>query len=491
MNVVIYARYSSFGQTEQSIEGQLKVCREFAKRNNYTVVGEYIDRALSGTNDKRPQFQKMIADSSKKQFQGVLVYQLDRFSRNKYDSAIYKEKLRKNGVRVFSARENISEDASGVLMESVLEGMAQYFSAELSQKVKRGMNISAEKFQYIGGVVPLGFRIDKNKNYQINEEKIWIVKKVFDMYIKGETIVEIVKCLDKQGVKNEQGKPLNSHYIRKMLSNKKYIGSYVYKEKEYPNAIPSIIDVSTFEQVQLKLAKNMRAPTKSRVGVEYLLTTKLFCGKCKEMMVGMSGTSKTKKIYNYYSCNGVKKKICTKKSVQKDYIENLVLCHTRKLLTKEKIEKISNEVVAFAKNENINQSIEYLEKQLKQLEKEKNNLLDSLKICDIDNVRQTIFQELNKIDKKYHEMQQELSIEKLNTVNVTVSQVKFFLTKLRDGDVNDIKYKEMLINVFIDKIYLYDNKLTILFNINENIREKEVPVIEEIESSFEKKNGSP
>ena len=108
MNVVIYARFSSHSQTEQSIEGQLKECYAYAQRNDYMVVGEYIDRALSGTTDHRPEFQKMIADSSKKTFQGVLVYQLDRFARNRYDSATYKSKLKKNGVRVLSARENIS-----------------------------------------------------------------------------------------------------------------------------------------------------------------------------------------------------------------------------------------------------------------------------------------------------------------------------------------------------------------------------------------------
>lgn len=142
MNVVIYARYSSHNQTEQSIEGQIAVCTEYAKRNNYTIIGEYIDRALTGTNDNRPEFQKMIIDSNKKMFEGVLVYQFDRFARNRYDSAIYKNKLKKNGVRVFSAKENISEDASGILMESMLEGMAEYYSAELSQKVKRGMKIN-------------------------------------------------------------------------------------------------------------------------------------------------------------------------------------------------------------------------------------------------------------------------------------------------------------------------------------------------------------
>ena len=150
MNVVIYARYSSHNQTEQSIEGQIAVCTEYAQRNHYTIVGEYIDRALTGTNDSRPQFQKMIEDSNKKTFEGVLVYQLDRFARNRYDSATYKNKLKKNGVRVFSAKENISDDASGVLMESVLEGMAEYYSVELSQKVRRGMDINAQKCLSLG-----------------------------------------------------------------------------------------------------------------------------------------------------------------------------------------------------------------------------------------------------------------------------------------------------------------------------------------------------
>lgn len=120
--VVIYARYSSDKQTEQSIEEQLRVCHEYAEKNEYMVVGEYIDRALTGTTDKRPEFLRMIEDSKKKMFNYVIVYQLDRFARNRYDSATYKAKLTKNGVRVLSARENISDDASGVLMESVLEG---------------------------------------------------------------------------------------------------------------------------------------------------------------------------------------------------------------------------------------------------------------------------------------------------------------------------------------------------------------------------------
>ena len=161
-NAVIYARYSPGSkQTYQSIEGQLKECYAFAERSGLRVVHEYIDEHLTGTNDKRDSFLQMIEDSKKKGFQFVLVYQLDRFARNRYDSATYKAKLKKNGVRVLSARENITDDASGILIEGVLESMAEYYSAELSQKIKRGMAISASKCKYFGGSVPLGYKVDE------------------------------------------------------------------------------------------------------------------------------------------------------------------------------------------------------------------------------------------------------------------------------------------------------------------------------------------
>lgn len=255
------------------------MCYEYAKRNDYNVIAEYIDRAISGTTDNRLQFQKMIEDSNKKAFQGVLVYQFDRFSRNRYDSATYKNKLKKNGVRVFSARENISEDASGILMESMLEGMAEYYSVELSQKVKRGMAINGEKCLYNGGNIEIGLKVDKDKHYQIDEETAPIVRKIFDMYSSGSTIAEIMKYLESIGIKYTKGR------IRNVLENKKYIGIYTYKGKETTNVIPQIIDNELFEEVQKKLAKNKKSRSRLKTKTEYILTTKLFCGHCKDLMV--------------------------------------------------------------------------------------------------------------------------------------------------------------------------------------------------------------
>ncbi len=181
MKLVIYARYSSHSQTEQSIEGQLIACYDYAKNNGHTVVGEYIDRAQSGTTDNRIEFQRMIADSDRHTFDGVLVYQLDRFARNRFDSAVNKAKLKKNGVRVLSARENINDDASGILVEGILESMAEYYSAELSQKIRRGMDINAEKCLSNGSNPGLGY--------------LWIVNAVSTLIPKQLLLsVKFLKC---------------------------------------------------------------------------------------------------------------------------------------------------------------------------------------------------------------------------------------------------------------------------------------------------------
>lgn len=229
-NIVIYARFSSHNQNEQSIEGQLKACYDFAKQNDYNVIHEYIDRAISGTTDKRPEFLQMIEDSKQKHFKYVLVYQLDRFARNRFDSATYKAKLKKNDVRVISARENISDDASGILIEGVLESMAEYYSAELSQKISRGMALNAEKCLVTGGNLALGFRVDENKHLQINEEEAITVKKIFQMYANGSTMADIERYLNKLNITTSRGNPYNKCSLRRILTNKRYIGIYTYND---------------------------------------------------------------------------------------------------------------------------------------------------------------------------------------------------------------------------------------------------------------------
>ena len=154
---VIYARYSSHAQRDVSIEQQVADCEAYAKMNNLRVVKVYADRALSGTSDKRPEFQKMLRDAERGRWSYVLCWKVDRFARNRYDSATYKFRLKRYGVRVIYAKESIPDGPEGILLESVLEGSAEYYSANLSQNIKRGMRYNALACKVNNGSMPFGY----------------------------------------------------------------------------------------------------------------------------------------------------------------------------------------------------------------------------------------------------------------------------------------------------------------------------------------------
>lgn len=464
MNVVIYARYSSHNQQETSIEGQLKVCHEFCERNNYTVIHEYIDRAISGTTDNRPDFLQMMQDSASKNFEYIIVYQLDRFSRNRYDSAHYKNKLKKNGVRVLSARENITEDASGILVESVFEGMAEYYSAELSQKVKRGMEKNASKCLCTGGNRTLGFIIDKDKKFQIDPATASIVRLIFEMYASGKSIAEITEHLNAIGYMTIYNKPYGKNSIRNILSNKRYIGIYTYKDMEIPDGIPRIVSDELFYKVQEIIQKNKKAPARARAKEEYLLTTKLFCGYCKEMMTGFSGTGKLGKVYRYYECKGANKHLCKKKRVKKEYIEDIAVDICRGLLTADNIKRISQEIAKLCERDKDTYHLKALKKQLSENERKRRNLINAVAECGDESLRKTFYDEIIELEKQKVEIQKDITFEERSQTMLTEPQIRFFLTSLKNGNANDIKYRKVLISTFINAIYLYDDKVSFVFN---------------------------
>lgn len=466
MNVVIYARYSSDRQTENSIEGQLKVCYAYAESKGYNVVNEYIDRALSGKTDDRPSFQKMIKDSSKKHFEGIIVYQLDRFARNRADSAKYRTILKKNGVTLISANETIADDASGILMESLIEGLAEYYSKELSEKVTRGMSVNAEKCRSNGGTTPIGYKIENHK-YVIDETMAPIVKEIFTKYANGMTIKEICEDLNSRNLRTPRGSKFNYNSFHTLLTNRKYLGIYIYKDVEIEGGMPQIIDEELFNKVAEQMKANKLAPGRKRAKAEYLLTTKLFCGYCKEMMVGHSANKTSKKgiIYNYYKCkNSGRGKACKKKMVMKDYIEDIVISECRKILTPPNIKRIAKEISRISKTFDDRTELNRLKDCLKIKQAETENLMQSLRICTIDTVRDIIFKGLETIAAEAEELQVQLHKEEVRHNIVTEKQVEEFLTTLSKGDINDLIYRKTLIKVLVNKIYLYDDKFTITFN---------------------------
>ena len=299
---VIYARYSCDAQTEQSIEDQLRVCEDYAKMHDILILDTYIDRAMSGTNDMRPDFQRMIRDSAKRQWSYVLVYKLDRFSRNRYEATIHKNTLKNNGVKVVSAMENIPDSPEGIILESLLEGMNQYYSAELAQKVRRGMRETRLKGNYQGGALPYGY-VAADRKVVIDEEKAEIVRFMFDQYTKGVTVKEIIATLTAHGIlyKGRQF-PMNTVYG--ILRNEKYSGTYMHGDEVVDKIYPPIVDPEIFAKVRAKVSCNKIG--KHSNAVVYLLRQKMKCGYCGENMSGECGTSKQGVRTYYYKCHGRK-----------------------------------------------------------------------------------------------------------------------------------------------------------------------------------------
>ena len=215
---IIYARYSSDNQREESIEGQLRECGEFAERKGYTVIKTYADRAISGKKaDNRPQFMQMIEDSKQKGFDTVIVWKVDRFSRDKYDSVYYKNVLKKNGVSVISATEPIDDSPEGQLMESIFEGFSAYYIKDLSMKVSRGMTENTLKGKFNGGGMTFGYMIDENKHFQPDPVHAPIVSDIFTRYASGEPIKSILATLKEQGVKTNHNKYPEYGFIANLL----------------------------------------------------------------------------------------------------------------------------------------------------------------------------------------------------------------------------------------------------------------------------------
>ena len=465
MNGVIYARYSSDSQREESIEGQIRECKAFAEKNDIQIIETYIDRALSAKTDNRPSFQQMIKDSSRKNFDVVLVWKLDRFARNRYDSAHYKTVLKKNGVRVISATEAISEGAEGILLETMLEGMAEYYSVELAEKVARGMKENALKCKYNGGTLPIGFVINKDKQYELDPVTAPAVLDAFKMYANGMGMQQIADELNIRGVRTQRhnGK-LDVDNVTSMLHNRKYIGEYSYKDIVVPGGIPAIVPQELFDRVQERMILNKKAPAKHKAEDEYLLTTKLYCAKCKCFMVGESGTSHTGYVHHYYKCVSAKNhKGCKKKTVKKDWIENLVLEQIQKIILDDNLlERLTD--MAMKKLGAENTVLPLLQKQYAEVEKAINNMLTAI---EQGIITASTKQRLEELERQKSELSVQIMKEEMSKPKLTREQILFWFHRLRKLNIEKLEHRRKLIDTFINAIYLDDDKMVITFNFKD------------------------
>ena len=467
MTAVIYARYSSDNQREESIEGQIRECTAYAEKNGITIVKHYIDRALSAKTDNRPEFQQMIKDSEKRLFDIVLVWKLDRFARNRYDSAHYEYQLERNHVKLVSATEPISEGPAGIMVKSMLTGMAEYYSAELSEKVVRGMTENVLKGKYNGGTIPIGFKVDEEKFFQVDPLKAPFVVEAFQRYNDGATMKELMNWLNDSGVTTNRNQKFTYNSVQTLLTNKRYIGENHFKDIVMPDSIPAIVDKDLFEEVQQKIKKNSRAPARHKAEDDYLLTTKLFCGMCGAMMFGECGTGRNKVVHHYYKCATAKRfKTCKKKTVRKEWLEDLVIAETMKLIQDDAvIDAIVAEVMELQDQENT--TLPLLEKQMREVENGIENMLNAIQAGVLTNSTKS---RLEKLEAQQKELEVRIAEEKIARPRLSENQVRFWLTRFRKLDPNVKSHRETLINTFVNAVYLYDEKVLITFNYKDGTK---------------------
>ena len=455
---VIYARYSSSGQREESIEGQLRDCHEFARKNGLTIIGEYIDKALTGRTDKRPDFQRMLRDSERGVFKAVICWKMDRFARNRYDSSMYKYKLKKNGVRIYYAKESIPEGPEGIILESVMEGYAEYYSENLSQNIKRGYYDSALELKTLGQTV-LGLRKGPDGRFEIDPATAPIVRRIFEEYAAGERAKDIYKRLNEEGYRTSRGGLFNKNSLRRILQNEKYIGVYEYLDIRVENGIPAIIDRELYDKCQTMVEQHHRAPAAKR-DTNFLLTAKLFCGHCGEPMTGDGGTSRSGRVYSYYICNGRRAHKCKKERAAKDWIEQLVVDELVKLIhTDGFIEEVADRCMEYQKREKDRSALNALEARQKENEKAIQNMMAAIEAGIITPSTKTRLMEL---EAERAQIEKGIAKELMAEPDLERDQVIYFLERFRDGDVNDEMYRAFLVDTFLNAAYLYDDDRLVL-----------------------------
>jgi len=494
---VIYARFSSHGQNEQSIEAQVRICKEFAESKGLKNINIYSDKARTGTNDSRPGFQRMIKDASSGAFKYIIVYMFDRFARNRRDSIMYKEMLKeKYGIRVLSALEPIAEDEGGEFYEMFLDWNAEKYSKRLSKRVKDGLDTSVANGTYCGGTLIYGYKLDLEpiagkvgkyiKRVAIDEEQANIVKYAFEQYAKGLTKKQIAYDLNTAGHRIKD-KPFTGKSFDKWFVNKKYTGDFEFGGRRCTNMFPPIIDKETFEKVQNRLAENRYFLGGTATAREpYLLTGKLFCGKCNGEMVADGGTSKTGTQFHYYACKTRRKKTCDKKRENKDHLEKSVTMAVVDFLSDEKcMDKAIEDVLKYYDTRTDEKNLKSIQKRISDVEKEIDEQASAFVKAKSQILQNAIEKKMNEFeillnDLKYQEAQLELE----RGYRLTKKDLQEFMLDFLVGDVNDKEYQKKVIDYLVWQVLVTDDNYVAFFNIKPTNKELELVEVEDIQDSL-------
>lgn len=491
---VIYARYSSSAQRDASIDQQIKACQDYARRQDIEVVGVYEDRALTGTNDKRPGFQRMIRDSARRQWQYVLVYTLDRFARDRYDSARNKHELKQNGVRVISATEHLTDDPTGILMESILEGYAEYYSRELAQKTKRGMADNASRCM-VNGPLPVGYQRGPDGKYAIYEPDAAILREVCRRVLAGETISTVADDLSHRGAQTRKGRPWTRELLYHALGNERYAGVYIYGDVRIEGGIPAILDRQDFDALTGLLGnkphprKKPGEPSRRRTDSGmYLMTGKAYCGTCGSPMVGVSGRGKCGGIYHYYSCKSYRARTCESAPVRRDRIEwevaNAIKTY---VLNDEAIVKIADAIVRRQLNDDDALELQNLRERLADTERSLGNILIAI---EQGVFAPTVQQRLLNLEADKRQLSARIATIERQTKDLpTRDDIIALLSMYQQGDLNDKNYQQTLLDAFVRAVYIYDDRLDLVITAGDKSDRIEIPTKSDLEAALDESEG--
>ena len=494
---VVYARFSSDNQRDESIDAQLRAIDEYCEKNNIQIVKIFVDRAKSATSANRPEFLNMIkyCEADNTGISMVIVHKLDRFSRNKYDSARYKHKLKSNGIRVVSVLERLDESPESVIMESVLEGMAEYYSLNLAREVMKGLKESALKNQtHLGGTPPLGYDVAYDKTYIINEEEAQAVRIIFDRYVNGYSYSKIIDELNELGYRTKrENKKFGKNSLYSILTNEKYTGVYVFNKTQrkgvngkrnghkiksedeiirIEGAMPKIIDNDVFQQAQEMIKKRKKTPGAHKATTFYLLTGIIRCGECNATMQGNKRLDKCRNEYVSYRCSCRKqKRDCDNKEIRRDELEEFVLTELEKhVLNDEAIPILSKELNERLKTKsNSNQEmLTNFRNKLDKVNKEIENILNDIMNVIVNSMLKDKLDELEQVKLNLESNINELSMESnsVESVDITEDQIRSMFGKFKDFVLTrNLPECKKFISDYVKEVVVYRDHIEVIFNV--------------------------
>lgn len=476
---VAYARFSSNNQREESIDAQLRAISDYCERENIQLVDIYSDEAQSAKTDNRDDFKNMTDAIFKGNYDidAVLVHKFNRFARNKYDSALYKKRLRDIGIKVVSVTQPIDDSPEGRILESLIEAMDEYYSENLALEVKKGMLENALKGKHTGGGKLLGLSVD-DEGYYYPDENAPIIYRIFKEYADGVPKTKIVERLNREGYRNQYGRKFNTRTITDLLQNEKYIGNFIYNHTQsqvirLEGIIKNpIVDEDLWERVQ-KLRKDANKPKHRKR--KYLMTGKLRCGVCGFTYCGSGAKKKNKNgdMSAYYKCQGkIKNKNgCTNPSLNKDYYEKLVIdTITKSVLTDNAIDEIAVSVTTQLERERKKPLIPTA-KLRNQLDKVKDKQARLMELYLDGGMERKVLDEKNnalKEERKHIEEQIErnLYLEQSNILDV--QDIKNMILEFREELKNnpDFDFAQVVFNTFVDSIVVYPDTLEVNLRVD-------------------------